>query len=1602
MAINRFNTPAEQNLMQTYVPLPFQEMSAAAQMIQGRHDKGETLADSLDDELLNIKTNRELDKRYVSDYKTNLDNELSALITKHDGKYADMLPDLKLIQKRVNRDLSSGNLANIKASGEQLSLYNQGVLDTKKDEKYDPYLDLMLGAGGDRAQWMSEGMKNIGTDEQPNYIIDEDYYQNTVVGGPLSSYKYTGVWQASDMLSQLDKVYGKIKPDSQEITYDQAQPDGTTRTITEKLENISPGKIANAALNNMSALSPNAKAELSMWSSSLGDDAVLAYADAFLQTLLSDEMGAASTQDEIDAINQRYSDMWADMTDESGDPSQQALTYAELWNINEEGRKYIKGETTLKDLEKTKGKYKNNGGSGSTHTYRIIDTGQGSEIQITPVVDEFGEDIKENSNDKLYLKWEDSVNQNHINYRDALDEYLKFKEQTPGDTEHIEELLEVANNARYTYEANAFIRQMMTQQAAINANYKHVGYNAVGDSPNSEGYYSGDITYGASNSPLDITFYAGSEFPGTGSDGHLDMSYNIDVIFDDAGNPVDPNDANAIWAHVSSRTFVDENGTPTGLAYAGYGYGDKPGASTITDDNPDSETFGQQIPNPLYVGGYGNQNPAVFSPYYLGDTPLDKAKVKLYEDQKEQLFGGRTRSITELAGTGNKKVDEQIRTSVTENWLNDDFMFMSNMVDKNYSLLEKPTTKNTEALADIIADINGDGNKNQKDVMEFLQQVKDGDVRMLWESVPNSGINNGSGGFRGVVKVPTKDGAQPLYFTAPQAYLNEIMTYHVDQEGNYTEMTPNQKQLKWMNYTAQLDLDKATRMPGSVVPSSTADVNGNPIGYYYFGVNPNDGTPLRSDEYIFVPGKNVLTSVEIIDNGDGSKKVVETRATGEASGAIDVDDNTRDLARLLMLNDPKQGGTKDYWYGTMGIKKDTDPESETYGEFIVAGDEAPIKKSFDKKKPTIVKDDNTIIDNNINTDTDKDDIIVINPNNNNNQMPPEPIITGPPEGFDQNGDRIQEDIISLEPRKIDADKFQEAYIGTKDKLDDLIMKSESIIDPDSEIFLPGDQENMVFNFMTNDDEGYVTSSGPGSLVITQPGDEVFPDGAMMSDDYRIWNLTTGQQLDKNGKVVGPREYDHYYYQNDDGITTHVDFTLNDQVDADGQPISGDGSYDIDITGDPVKPVPIINPNEDADTIITDDIEDVTLPNSGAPNKTVDSSQTYNTTTTFRNGNVQTSTFTVKPGQVWFDDSYMTYHNWAMHRGDNQMLSQPMQVKSQLLDAVNTATATINEDMFDIFAGLYGGIGGGALQQSATTYGAASIVGWVDESGNVYDYKGFQFSDDQATYIGELPEGVDNLELQWSDNYDDQIHNRDGTVKDEFLKDRNKILNGNFPSIEMLSNETLTLSDGSSGTFESLLNSGKIALQTKTGTNDPFMRNGTTVPTGTVFNIPMADVWRSYESQERAYNKYVEHGGSPTAPPGTSFHEAGQAFDISQSDNDYGIYIVDLTGGEGNATMGNNGFKSTSFFGMADNQNAIQLDDIVHNGTRPWSGMDNEIQKLVTQRLIDMNKKDGYTLAQLSASNPEKNEWWHFSIGEMTQYRDPLMPGNKYGTYKYVR
>ena len=1622
MAINRFNTPAEQNLMQTYVPLPFQEMAAAAQMIQGRHDTGEALAESLDDNLMNIKANRELDKRFLKDYTTNLDNELSNLIKKHDGRYADMVPDLKLIKKRIDRDLASGDLASIKSSGEQLAKYTEGVLETKKAEKYNPYHDAMLGAGAERGAWMQEGMKNVGTETQPNWVLDEDYYQNTVVGQPLSSYKYTRVWQSSNMLKQLDKIYGKVKPDSQEITYDTIDNQGNKITVTDKIDQITPGKIAQAALNNKESLSANALQELNLWSHSLTDQAVYGYARSFIQTLLSDEMlnineNDPNAQEQVDAINQRYTTFMNTLQNEQG-LTPEAHNFAQMWNIYEEGQKYIHGDVTHKSaIDQASDKYNANG-INQTHKYKIADTGLGPELQITPVVDEFGEDIIENSEDKLYTTWQDAVRTDYSTYNDAVDEYLKWKNDTPGDVEHLDDLLRQVNAARYDYESGAFTAQLMAQQAAINANYRYRGKGGTFDEPNEDGYYLGDITYGANNDLL-----PGSYNVGYGDSGdHAPMRHNIDVLFGEDGYPLDPSNVNEIFKHVQSRTMYDSDGNPTGFVPT---YTDYLDIDPIYITDPDDPNYGEL--DPLYTD-YTQRYAKTYDASYYGDTPLDKAKVKLYEKNKKTLFGGRTRQITELSGVGDRQIDKEIASSIVEKWIHPDIVFETSMDAEKYSMSPEPGTGIT-ALEDEIADLNGDGLEDQDDVLELIDQIKKGDKKILWEASPNSRINNGSGGYRGVVKVPTADGKTlSLYFPAPQTYVNEIMSNGMDANGFYGPLSDNGKQLKWMNYYAQIDLDRATRQPGNIVPTAAMDENGNPIGYYYFGINPNDGTALRSDEYMFVPNKNIITSIDVDDDKESATygEVLETRATGDVSGALDVDDNTRDLARIIMLNDPNQQATKDYWYSKLDI-----PVAQKESDVHIAFETEKEKKERLEKKN---KTDNALITGDINLDEVKDeDIIVDDPYEGMTQeeylekyFPDsyDPDEYGGGEGEGEDRDREIEKLITLDSIPINKEAFKQNITTAQERMDLLIENRESIINPD-DLTLPevGAQDDLALNYFdgTGITEGGTGFVGPGALVITQPGDDIFPQGAIMSEDYRVWNLTTGQELDREGKVIGPRVYDNYYYQGDDGKVHHVDFTKLKETELDKAPKE---EHNLDIDGNII--------NEKNDTIINEDADktEEVLPGSGAPNTISPGPQTYNTEVTLKNGNVVKGTFSIKKGQIWFDDSNNQYVPWAMHRGDGNIIREEMQVKTQLLDQISLAHDKINDDLTDVFAGLYSSMGGGAFKTSAMKHQTAKILNWVDSEGNVFDYKGsgyhidsrdaYDALDDQEghegqdhqafmndRFAGELPEGYQwfDLTLQYSDNYDPKIHNIDGSLREAASKDKKQILNGDFPSLELIGGEIMTLSDGTEADLKTLLELGKVGIMTKTGIYDPFKSGYESEAEGDIFNIPMSDVWRSYESQKRAYEKYQQEGGSPVAPPGTSFHEAGQAFDVSQKDYDYGFYLVDLTakgGGTSNVSLGNNQFKNVKMFGTDGDVPAILLDDIVHGGIRPWKNMDNEIQKLVVQRLIDLNKKDGYSLAQLSAAKEKNNEWWHFSIGEMTNYRESLMPGNVYGTYKYVR
>ena len=83
MAVNRFMKPAEQPLLDTYVPLPFKEMSMAYAAKQKEHNDAEELAGSLDDEVLKVRASTPLHKNVLGQIRTDLDTEISDLVDKN-------------------------------------------------------------------------------------------------------------------------------------------------------------------------------------------------------------------------------------------------------------------------------------------------------------------------------------------------------------------------------------------------------------------------------------------------------------------------------------------------------------------------------------------------------------------------------------------------------------------------------------------------------------------------------------------------------------------------------------------------------------------------------------------------------------------------------------------------------------------------------------------------------------------------------------------------------------------------------------------------------------------------------------------------------------------------------------------------------------------------------------------------------------------------------------------------------------------------------------------------------------------------------------------------------------------------------------------------------------------------------------------------------------------------------------------------------------------------------------------------------------------------------------------------------------------------------
>ena len=165
MAINEYMSPAKQNVINTYVPLPFQELATMAANTKKKDAKGEQLFYATQDSIMGIQAYHPAEKKYLQEYRTNVQTQLSDLYSQYNGNYYAMIPELKTIARTVDQDMKFGNLSQIVKNSKNVNEYFDAQKTAKTEGHYDDIFNPFLDPGNFRS-WIKEG---VGADGEINY-----------------------------------------------------------------------------------------------------------------------------------------------------------------------------------------------------------------------------------------------------------------------------------------------------------------------------------------------------------------------------------------------------------------------------------------------------------------------------------------------------------------------------------------------------------------------------------------------------------------------------------------------------------------------------------------------------------------------------------------------------------------------------------------------------------------------------------------------------------------------------------------------------------------------------------------------------------------------------------------------------------------------------------------------------------------------------------------------------------------------------------------------------------------------------------------------------------------------------------------------------------------------------------------------------------------------------------------------------------------------------------------------------------------------------------------------------------------------------------------
>ena len=834
--------PAEQPLLDTYVPLPFKEMSMAYAVKQKEHTDAEELAGSLDDDLLKVRAVTPLHSRELGNIRTGLDTELKELVDKHGGRYADMVPELSKIKTRLDRDFRDGSLYSIQETTRLKGKLDKGIVKAEDSEKYSDLYSPRLGGERDFTNFYNQGMVSDGQggttwDTDPNVGWEYTGDGRKI----LSTYDYKGVHRGSDQTDIVNtQTFDKIKPDIQTWANE-----NKGRLSKGEIRKVTLSKIYRAAHNAHTAYPDNFQEEL----------------DLITTGMMTPEQVYTSAANAIDNIygSEPETDELTEARDEAleglgtvEDPSADAYNWAKTAYVGSLGEKYLMSDTMYSD---TFVGTKDSSGFGSiprTDWVPIVE-GETSMLLTGKPMTLDGTGFVADSKTPLhdYSKVIDSRRKVLIDVKDEYDRLVSSDIEM--DDAYHTEWQEKINTAQYQYESSAFAMGNLLQQSAKSINAKRVG-----DVVTYSNFQKGKWVDGKGIGKAEGTVTVGSTEWNTGG--------WATIQWDENGLPFDPE-------NVDYRQAVKLRGPSS---YLSVNHGLANGINSLAQSSKNHPLADAARQQSVTMGTDGFFNGRVQT------LPLSNTSTSLEMDE----------ALDEALVTNLTQEDYEFQTSrgtkVTLKGLLDGVKDGDNSKQISQETLDGLGEIIEEAQFTMVPDPATNG------YLGMITVPLEPSDAWFAKDDPNATLN--------LFFPAPKEYHETM---RRQGEYEEVIDAELGTTQKVTRPRTALEKAKFDDeYFAQLDIQRAKDVPGDISMSSYEDGEGNPLGYYYYAQDPT-GEPIQFEQYVFQPRSGLVKGINPQDGSTifttGNEMFNIDSDLGSLSYLIAMNDPTRATSRDFWL-----------------------------------------------------------------------------------------------------------------------------------------------------------------------------------------------------------------------------------------------------------------------------------------------------------------------------------------------------------------------------------------------------------------------------------------------------------------------------------------------------------------------------------------------------------------------------------------------------------------------------------------------------------------------------------------------------------------------------